>query len=425
MTRNNPTLTRNNPTLLVLVAAFSALTTYLLLRAFAPDHMPATDSIIGAEGEAVRGPNGGRLLEDGDFAVELVIAEGGIPPEFHLYGYSKGVQLPVDEFSASVELGRLGGIRNTFSFVAEGDYLRGIGVVREPHSFDVYVTAGHAGNSQVWHYESYEGRTSIPDRIANDSGIVTEVAGPQRIIQSKELTGTVQANPARVSEVRARFAGIVTNVLRDTGDYVKRGETLGSVETNESLRSVPVVAPISGIIVNRSVQVGQVTSDQPMFVIADLSEVWVQLDVFGRDLGSIATGQQVSISSLDGSDFTGVIDWVSPLVAHGSQSVRARIPIENPDGSLRAGQFVRARVTVAATDVPLAVRRSALQTFRDFDVVYAKVGDTYEVRMLDLGLQDSNFVEVVGGLSPGEIYVTGNSYLIKADIEKSGASHDH
>ena len=421
-------MTRNNPTLLILVAAFSALTTYLLVRTFAPDQMLASGSTSDTEvveGEVARGPNGGRLLEQGDFAVELVIAEGGIPPEFHLYGYNNGVQLAAEDFVASVELGRLGGILDTFGFVPEGDYLRGIGIVREPHSFDVSVTTEYAGISQNWNYESYEGRTSIPDRIANDSGIVTEIATSNRITETVDLTGTVQADPARVAEVRARFSGIVTEVRRDTGDYVSRGDTLGFVETNESLQSIPVVAPISGLIVDRSIQVGQVTSDKPLFVIADLSELWVQLDVFGRDLGAIMAGQQVSISSLDGSDFNGLIDWVSPLVAHGSQSVRARIPLENPDGALRAGQFVRARVTVAETDVPLAVRRSALQTFRDFDVVFAKVGDTYEVRMLQLGLKDEDYIEVLDGLSPGEVYVTGNSYLVKADIEKSGASHDH
>ena len=122
-------MTRNIPTLLILVAAFSALTTFLLVRAFSPDQMLATDSMNGSElteGEIPRGPNGGRLLEKGNFAVEIVIAEGGIPPEFHLYGYINGVQLTVDDFSASVELGRLGGIRDTFSFIPEGDYLRGI-----------------------------------------------------------------------------------------------------------------------------------------------------------------------------------------------------------------------------------------------------------------------------------------------------------
>ena len=66
-----------------------------------------------------------------------------------------------------------------------------------------------------------------------------------------------------------------------------------------------------------------------------------------------------------------------------------------------------------------------MQSFRDFTVVYAKVDDTYEVRMLDLGRRDGEFVEVLGGLEPGTDYVIENSYLVKADVEKSGASHDH
>jgi membrane fusion protein, heavy metal efflux system len=73
----------------------------------------------------------------------------------------------------------------------------------------------------------------------------------------------------------------------------------------------------------------------------------------------------------------------------------------------------------------LAVPLSALQRFRDFDVVFAQVGEAYEVRMLTLGRRDASLVEVLDGLAPGTVYVTDNSYLIKADIEKAGASHDH
>jgi cobalt-zinc-cadmium efflux system membrane fusion protein len=91
----------------------------------------------------------------------------------------------------------------------------------------------------------------------------------------------------------------------------------------------------------------------------------------------------------------------------------------------RPGQFVEGTITVDRVEVPLAVRQTGLQGFRDFTVVYARVDDTYEVRMLDLGRSDGQFVEVLGGLEPGTLYVSGNSYLIKADIEKSGASHDH
>ncbi len=87
--------------------------------------------------------------------------------------------------------------------------------------------------------------------------------------------------------------------------------------------------------------------------------------------------------------------------------------------------FVRGEVVIDQIDVPLAVKQSGIQRFRDFKVVYARIGETYEVRMLELGRTDGRWVEVLGGLKPGTEYVTNNSYLIKADIEKSGASHDH
>ena len=86
---------------------------------------------------------------------------------------------------------------------------------------------------------------------------------------------------------------------------------------------------------------------------------------------------------------------------------------------------VSAEVTLAERQVPLTVKTAGLQRFRDFTVVFAQVGDTYEVRMLELGERDGEWVEVLGGIDPGTPYVVGQSFLIKADIEKSGASHDH
>ena len=71
------------------------------------------------------------------------------------------------------------------------------------------------------------------------------------------------------------------------------------------------------------------------------------------------------------------------------------------------------------------MRQSAVQGFRDFQVVFARFDDVYEVRMLELGRRNHDWIEVLGGIEAGTQYVTENSYLIKADIEKSGASHDH
>jgi cobalt-zinc-cadmium efflux system membrane fusion protein len=418
-------MTRNTIILIIVVAAASSVMTLIFAGSLPGSDTPVATHSHDEEAPEERGPNGGRLLEDGKFAVEVIIAEAGIPPEYHLYAYDDGTQVPPQQFTARIELERLGGVRDVFEFVPEGDYLRGLGVVGEPHSFDVNVTATHGGKTRNWTFESHEGRTRIADRIASEAGIETEAAGAQTIVETVELTGVVQANPGRVSEVRARFPGVVTEVRRDTGDIVTRGDVLGRIETNESLRPLAIEAPISGLIVNRNIQVGQVTGSEPLFVITDLGEVWVQVDVFGHDLPRVRAGQHATIMALGGSTYEGTIDFVSPLVAHGSQSVRARVPLDNPDGALRAGQFVSASVAVAESDVPLAVRRDALQTFRDFDVVYAKVGDTYEVRMLELGRRNGSYVEVLGGLNIGEVYVSANSYLVKADIEKSGATHDH
>jgi cobalt-zinc-cadmium efflux system membrane fusion protein len=99
--------------------------------------------------------------------------------------------------------------------------------------------------------------------------------------------------------------------------------------------------------------------------------------------------------------------------------------INNADGVLSEGLFVTGDIEVDSFAVPLAVKRSGLQGFRDFTVVYTKVGEDYEVRMLELGREAGPWVEVLGGLEAGSRYVTENSYIIKADIEKSGASHDH
>lgn len=378
-----------------------------------------------ADDEFERGPHGGRLLRDGAFEVEVVIVESGLPPEFRLYARETEAPVEPSAVAASIELARLGGRVDRFDFEPEGEYLRGIGRVDEPHSFDVTLAASYAGRSFEWSYESHEGRTEIPQRVAEAQGLAVEAAGPAVIVETIALTGTVQADPGRISEVRPRFPGVVTSVTRTVGDVVARGETLATVETNESLRAVAVEAPIGGLIVDRQVQAGQATGQDPLFVITDLSEVWIYLDVFGDDIDTVAAGQAVRIETLSGTVLDETIDWISPLVAHGSQSVRARVTVPNPDGRLRPGQFVRASVEIARHAVPLAVRLDALQRFRESDVVFARVGDVYEVRMLELGRRDAERVEVLDGLRPGEDYVTTNSYLIKADIEKSGASHDH
>ncbi len=377
------------------------------------------------EEETEKGPLGGRLLKEGNFALEITLFEKGVPPEFHLYSYDNGKLINPADVTVLIKLTRLDGQVDIFNFTPQADFLRGDGIVTEPHSFDVSIEATYQGKQHNWQYDNHEGRVQIASDIATKSGVQIESAGSRSIQESLNLTGRIQVDPNRLSQVRARFPGMVKQVKRELGDRVRRGDVLANIQSNESLQNYEVTAPISGVIVQRDVQVGETTAEAPLFIIADLTKVWAELDVFNQDISRVQTGQSVALETLSGEEVTGKVDWLSPMAAHASQSIQARVVVNNKSLKLRPGQFIRGRITVAEHEVPLAVRKSGIQAFRDFQVVFAQIGDTYEVRMLELGREDHDWVEVLGGLKPGTEYVTENSYLIKADIEKSGASHDH
>lgn len=396
-------------------------------------HDKTSDSVHTGDGhlepagaaEPPKGPHGGKLFQQDDFAIELVVYETGVPPEFHAYPYRAGEPLDPAAVELHVTLTRLDGEVERFDFSPSQDFLRGRGVVVEPHSFDVNVAATYQGQTYRWNIASYEGRTQIPETLARESGIKTEPAGPQTIVETVSLTGRVVTPPNQVAMVRARFPGVVQRLSVELGDSVDAGQVLARVQSNDSLQSYSLTSPIDGIVLARDVHPGAATGDAPLFVIADLSRVWVELDVFGADAAKVRVAQPVTIQPLNGTPQSGTIDWISPLSASGSQSVKARMVLTNTDGQLRPGQFVRGKVAIAKHPVALAVRQSAIQGFRDFRVVFARIGDTYEVRMLKLGRANDQWVEVLGGLKPGTEYVVTNSFLVKADIEKSGASHDH
>ena len=381
------------------------------------------------EGEAVeeeKGPHGGKMLRDGDFAVEMTVFEDGVPPEFRVYPTLDGKPVDPKSVKLTVTLKRLDGQIEKFAFKPEKDYLVGQGTVIEPHSFDVEVIASASGKRHVWKYPSPEGQTTINASAAKAGGIEIETVGPQSISDIREVEGVVQLDPAATSEIRAQFPGKVMQVTKAVGDYVKKGQLLARIESSESLQIYPVYSPVSGVVAERNANVGNVAYDQPIYVITDPSSTSVVFNIFPRDLGTIRPGQKIIIETLDGKPVADSV--LGGYLAEGNSAAgtalaRARLP--NRDGRWRPGIALHGRVVVNAVTVPLAVRTEALQPFRDFTVVYANFGEIYEVRMLELGRKSSEWTEVLGGIKPGTKYVAKGSFLIRQDIEKSGASHDH
>jgi membrane fusion protein, heavy metal efflux system len=387
---------------------------------------PGSSAALGANAEEEeRGPNGGRMLRDGDFALELAIYEMGLPPELRVWVTHAGSAVAPEGVELTVWLTRLGGRVDEFRFRPWNDFLRGDGVVDEPHSFEVRVEALHAGRRYVWEYESFEGRTRIDAEMAHELGIETELAAPVVLREAVTLYGRIVPDIERVRAVEARFDGAIESVAVSVGDTVRQGQRLAVIESNESLQRYEITAPIAGVVTERAANPGEQTRGRRLFTLMDTASVWAELALFPRDRARVRSGAPVRVTpAAGGAAVDGVITGIN-VVANPAQSVTARAVLDNRDGALPPGLYVRADVEVAEHEVPLAVKRNALQSFRDFTVVYAQVGDVYEVRMLELGRQMGEWAEVLDGLEPGTRYVTEGSYLIKADIEKSGAVHDH
>jgi membrane fusion protein, heavy metal efflux system len=186
-------------------------------------------------------------------------------------------------------------------------------------------------------------------------------------------------------------------------------------------------SPINGIISEKNLAIGEtVTTDKPSFVIANLSVVWVEVQVPDLQLQQVRSGQRVQVYSQDGKrNSVGVIAHISPGINPSSRRAEAEVHISNPDEFWKPGMFVNVAVTTAERTVPIAVAKSALQSYNDWTVVYAKFGDTFEIRPLEQGQEDQDWVEVKEGLSAGQAYAATNSFILKAEIGKKAATHDH
>lgn len=198
-------------------------------------------------------------------------------------------------------------------------------------------------------------------------------------------------------------------------------------EPRDALPRFDVRAPLDGTVVDRQVTVGEaVTAEAAIFTVADLSSVWVEVSVYAKDLGAVRLGQRATVASTDlGAEGTGTISFIGRLVGEQTRAAPARLTLANPTGDWRPGLFVTVRLVREEVDVPLTVSVDGIQTFRDWQVVFVKYGDWFEARPLELGRTDGQFVEVLSGLKAGDQYAGINSFAVKAEIGKLGATHDH
>lgn len=445
--------------------------------------------------EITKGPHGGKLFTQDGYGLEVTIFEQNTPPEFRVYIYQDGEPLDPASSVINIQLERLGTEPQHFIFAKEKGYLKGNVVVKEPHSFNVRITAKH--NNQTYHfsYEQIEARVNITNEQVLHNGIEVLTAGPAKIKNTLHLQGEVKLNADKSVHVVSRVGGIVETVTANAGDKVRKGQVLASVSSQSiaDIRSDLMAAqkrvglarttydrekqlweekisaqqdylqaqydlqeaeintariqqklsalgakvngqtryeirsPIDGVIINKQISQGQVVSEvDSIFEVADLSSVWVEMSVYAKDINVVKVGQNVTVKAIAfDAHAVGTITYMGALVGVQSRTAMARVVLSNADKTWLPGLPVNIDLISDEVEVPLAVSLEGIQTLRDWSVVFGRYGDYFEARPLTLGRRDDKYVEVLEGLKVSEQYAAGNSFLIKADIGKAGATHDH
>lgn len=195
-------------------------------------------------------------------------------------------------------------------------------------------------------------------------------------------------------------------------------------------------APIDGKIVQMHLALGElVTPEDKVYTIADLSALWIWVDIFERDLGKVHVGDDATVhTEAYGSEkFVGKVAYIMDEVDPDSRTVRARIDIDNPHGKLKPGMFADVTVTdphseAASEREVIAIPPGAIQRDGDSSIVFVKVGDgEFQRRTVEVGTQTLEYAEIVSGVKSGEEVVTKGGFLLKSESEKGtmGGGHSH
>jgi cobalt-zinc-cadmium efflux system membrane fusion protein len=201
--------------------------------------------------------------------------------------------------------------------------------------------------------------------------------------------------------------------------------------TNEKLTWYPIRSPFDGTIIDKHITLGEVVNDAAdIFIVADLSTIWVDLHVYQKDLMKIKKGQKVIIfAGQTMPDAEGVISYVGPVVGAESRTALARVVLPNSTGVFRPGLFITAKVTVDDVEADVIVPERAVQTLEGKKCVFVKDEHGFEPSFITLGQSNAGYVQVTSGLNPGQQYVTKGAFELKATIVTSTldshAGHGH
>lgn len=276
------------------------------------------------------------------------------------------------------------------------------------------------------HGESEPGIQITDEQLPRFGVAVKEVAAAS-IVAGIPVSGRVVPVDDKLAHVRSRYSGIVKEVRAGVGARVEPNTLLAVIQNNQNLQAFSLYPAISGTVIKRHATIGEAVSEQDvLFVVADLSEVWAELAIYKQDVDRVKLGQKARITIASHLGYQeGEVIFFSPITEEKTQSRIARIRVRNPDPHFSPGAFVSGTIVTEAARAPVAVEVTAVQKVGERDTVFIREGESFEPRQVVLGKRDDEKVEVLSGISEGERYAVGNTFILKAELGKSEAEHEH
>ena len=246
------------------------------------------------------------------------------------------------------------------------------------------------------------------------------VTAQEELLLAKRLEADVSGGAA---DARANASSLLSSARRRLAYWDVPPTDIARIErTGEVQRTLTLRSPVSGFVVEKNVLQGtRVMAGEPLYRIADLSTVWVEGEVFERDLPSVRLGQQVTaeIDALAGRTRSGRITYVYPTLNPETRTVRIRVELANPSLQLKPGMY--ATLTWKGAGIAtLSVPRTAVVSTGQRNLVFVKLPDgMLEPRIVDVGTSTSDRVEILRGLSVGETVVKSATFLLDAESNLS------
>ena len=272
---------------------------------------------------------------------------------------------------------------------------------------------------QIWSdYRKAQGKVELARRnLQREETLFQKKISPEKdVLKARQELGDAEADISLARE-RFRLAGI---------DVTQFTATRG----NGSHPLIPIASPVSGVVIEKAVTQGEVVNPEKiLFMVADLSTLWVVIDVYEKDMSrlKVGAGVKVSVTALSGKTFKGRISYVSDVVDEKTRTEKARVTIDNASGLLKPGMFatVIAEATNGGTERLIAVPEEAVQIEGALRYVFVQISpDKFKRRDVEIGRTLGKNLEIKEGLKEGEAIAVKGGFTLKSELKKGELEGD-